>query len=43
VSVANGYMALVQTVENGGAYYFPGFSKELLAPGSRYLAMLEVN
>jgi len=33
VSVANGYMALVQTVENGGAYYFPGFSKELLAPG----------
>jgi hypothetical protein len=40
LKVANGHMALV-SCDSNGAYYYPGFSEELLAPGSRYLAMQE--
>jgi hypothetical protein len=41
IKVANGHMALTSCDEKSGAYYYPGFSEELLAPGSRFLAMQE--
>lgn len=41
LKVANGHMALI-SCDGTGAYYFPGFSEELLSDGSRYRQMMEV-
>lgn len=43
IKVGSGHMALIhRDVKAGNACFFPGFVEELLAPGSRYAAVLDL-